>query len=83
MFIECSVKKLLRKDGNFSFIIPSLFLKGMQYKDLRNLMNSYSSKMTVKEWGDNVFRGVKMPTSVFVLKKGQNKKSRDYFDVGV
>ena len=78
LFIERSLK-LLREGGYFGFIVPSLFLKGMQYEPLRNLINTISSEFRINELGDNVFENVKMPTCIFILKKGVNKKKVDYF----
>ncbi|MFH1612852.1 MAG: TaqI-like C-terminal specificity domain-containing protein, partial [bacterium] len=78
LFIEKSLR-LLRNDGYFGFIVPSLFLKGMQYEPLRKLINATASEFYINELGDNVFENVKMPTCIFVIKKGVNKKKINYF----
>ena len=78
VFIE-KVMALLKDEGLFSFIVPSLFIKGVQYDKLRDLLNRNSIIFELKEYGDGVFEQVKMPTCVFSLQKGQSKKDFDYF----
>ncbi len=76
IFIERGIG-LIRTKGYFSFIVPSLFIKGMKYEILRNIINRNSVYFSLKEYGDGVFEGVKMPTSVFVLQKGNG--NNNYF----
>jgi len=78
IFIE-KVFSLLKINGLFSFIIPSLILKGVQYEKLRDFINKNSETFEIKEFGDGVFEQVKMPTCVFALKKGKNLQNIDYF----
>ncbi len=78
IFIE-KVFKLLTHNGLFSFIVPSLFLKGVQYEKLRIFLNNNSELFDSKEYGDGVFEQVKMPTCIFTLKKGQNLQKIDFF----
>lgn len=51
----------------------------MQYEPLRKLINATASEFHINELGDNVFKNVKMPTCIFVIKKGVNRKKIDYF----
>jgi len=60
--------------GHFSFIVPSLFLKGFQYEDLRRLILESTEKHLIKEFGDSVFPEVEMPTCVFNYIKGQREE---------
>ncbi len=69
IFIEKAFK-ILKKEGYFGYIVPSLFLKGVQYTDLRQLINHNSASCQIKEFGDKVFRDVSMPTCVFLITKG-------------
>jgi len=78
IFIEKSFK-IVKQSGLFSFIIPSLFIKGVQYENLRKLMNENSEEFLLKEYGDGVFEQVKMPTCIFISKKGVIKNERNYF----
>jgi len=78
IFIE-KVFTLLKPNGFFSFIVPSLFIKGVQYEKLRELIQHNSSKFSLKEYGDGVFEQVKMPTCIFGLEKGINIEQNEYF----
>ncbi|TAD95707.1 MAG: methyltransferase [Bacteroidetes bacterium] len=78
IFIE-KVFFLLKEHGFFAYIIPSLFIKGIRYKNLREFINQNSSNFDLKEYGDLVFKDVKMPTCVFILQKGKNENI-DYFE---
>ncbi len=78
LFIE-KATALIKKDYNVSFIVPSLFIKGVQFDKLRNFINKNASEFVLKEYGDKVFSQVKMPTCVFRLKKGENINENDYF----
>jgi len=78
LFIEKAFK-LLKHNGLFSFIIPSLILKGVQYENARNFINKNSEFFEIKEYGDKVFEHVKMPTCIFILQKGNNLQKVDFF----
>lgn len=79
LFIEKSL--ILVKDKHFfSFIIPSLFIKGVQHQPLREVINQNSSSFLLKEYGDKVFDNVQMPTCVFILKKGKPTKIINHFE---
>jgi type I restriction-modification system DNA methylase subunit len=78
MFIEQSIK-LLRSGNCLGFIVPSLFLKGVRYQNLRKTINANCKSVTIIEQGDSVFEKVKMPTSIILLTKGQNLSETDFF----
>lgn len=78
IFIEKSLE-LLKENNSLGFIVPSLFLKGVRYESLRDVINANCSHFEVKEYGDNVFEKVKMPTCVIILTKGKPKKHQNYF----
>jgi hypothetical protein len=76
-FIEKSLS-LLQSQGMLGYIVPSLFLKGVKYSILREFINNKAESFQVTEQGDKVFEDVKMPTCVFILKKGASKQN-DFF----
>ena len=52
----------------------------MVYDKLRELINNKCSNVIIKEYGDNVFIKVKMPTCIVLLTKGKNKANKNYFE---
>ncbi len=79
IFIEMSINNL-KTFGNLGFIIPSLFLKGLEYQPLRKYINENSKEVTLKEMGDRVFANVNMPTCILNLTKQQNESNKDFFE---
>jgi adenine-specific DNA-methyltransferase len=65
---------LTKWKGCFSFIVPSLFLKGFQYESLRKFILESTERHLIKEFGDNVFPDVEMPTCVFNYVKGSREE---------
>jgi adenine-specific DNA-methyltransferase len=65
---------LTKWKGCFSFIVPSLFLKGFQYEGLRKFILESTERHLIKEFGDNVFPNVEMPTCVFNYVKGSREE---------
>ncbi len=66
---------LLKEKGLMSFIFPSLFLKGFQYKSQRKFfLESTTIKITC-DCGDSVFVNVKMPTAILVIERMKPLKS--------
>ncbi|MBX2932447.1 MAG: N-6 DNA methylase [Chitinophagaceae bacterium] len=78
MFIERGID-LLRSENYLGFIVPSLFLKGVKYKNLRNTINTSCNNVEIIEKGDKVFGKVKMPTCIILLTKGANYSGNDFF----
>lgn len=80
VFIEKSFS-LLTNSSLFGFIVPSLFIKGVRYKTLREVINENAKQVVIKEFGDGVFEKVKMPTCVMILTKGKPGKVKNHFTV--
>jgi hypothetical protein len=78
IFIEKAFD-IVKPDGLFSFIVPSSFIKGVNYQSLRDLINRSVSEFTYEECGDGVFENVQMPTTIFISKKGDNPGGKDFF----
>ncbi|MDT3740145.1 MAG: TaqI-like C-terminal specificity domain-containing protein [Candidatus Kapabacteria bacterium] len=78
MFIEKQFQ-LLKDNHILGFIVPSLFIKGVRYENLRNVINKSCNEILIKEYGDGVFTGVKMPTSIILLTKGFGRTSHNFF----
>jgi len=60
---------LTKETGFFSFIFPNLFLKGVNYKISREFFYKNSCINIIRDYGDNVFIKVKMPTCIVVFNK--------------
>lgn len=79
LFLERSFS-LLRTKGKMGFIFPNLFLKGINYKYSREYFYNKSNIEIIRNYGDGVFEGVKMPTCITILKKDKSKgNSVSYF----
>ncbi|MDD2413382.1 MAG: TaqI-like C-terminal specificity domain-containing protein, partial [Bacteroidales bacterium] len=63
--------KILKKSGLFSYITPSLFVKGMRYESLRIFLIENAEIIEIKNMGDRVFDDVQMPTTITVLKNNK------------
>jgi hypothetical protein len=73
---------ILKANSFLSFITPSLFIKGVKYDKLRDLLKSVTI-LNIKNLGDGVFEEVKMPTAITFLSNNMilNSKSEiDYFE---
>ena len=79
LFIEKGVK-LLRSGGYLGFIVPSLFIKNLRYKVLRDFILKNTRIIKIKEMGDYVFEDVQMPSAIIILKKEkvENQKWEDF-----
>ena len=71
---------LLKEKGLFAFITGNLYLKGVKYEPLRDFLSSNYELLQINNVGDNVFENVKMPTCVFIAKKG-TKSSWSFNDM--
>jgi len=67
---------LLNQNSYLGFIIPSLFLKGVQYNKLRKFILDKTNITIICEYGDGTFEGVEMPTTVIILNKCNNANKR-------
>lgn len=59
---------ILKHDGMFSYITPSLFIKGMRYESLRDFLLTKSTIIEILDKGDGVFAEVQMPTAITTLR---------------
>ncbi len=69
---------LLKTNGFFGFIIPSLFLKSSQYEYHREYLLKSVDLLNIVEYGDGVFRGVEMPTCIINYKKSNSKSTFNF-----
>jgi type I restriction-modification system DNA methylase subunit len=60
-------------NGYFGFITPSLFIKGIQYESLRNLLIQKFDILILDDLGDGVFNNVNMPTAILIAKNNINE----------
>ena len=65
-FFELGIK-LLKQNGTLAFITGSLYIKGMKFEPLRQLLRKNASLLHFRNEGDNVFDEVGMPTSTIIL----------------
>ncbi len=65
----------LKNSGYLGFIIPDLFLRGLQYEKLRKMFLQKVKIAHIVELGDKVFIGVQMPTCLFLYKKDLPEKN--------
>ncbi|MBC8185305.1 N-6 DNA methylase [candidate division KSB1 bacterium] len=66
LFIEKGIL-LLRGNGLFSFITPSLYIKGLRYEPLRNFLLEKIDIIEILDKGDGVFQNVQMPTAILTF----------------
>jgi len=78
LFLEKSFY-IIRKDGKLGFIFPSLFLKGMSYKLSRKFFIENTYIDVIRNYGDDVFFNVKMPTFIFIVSKKNKMNERINF----
>jgi hypothetical protein len=63
--------EILKNNGAFSYITPSLFIKGIRYESLREYLLEYTEILEIDDKGDGVFANVQMPTAIFVAIKNK------------
>ncbi len=78
LFIEKGLR-LMHQGGSLGFIVPSLFIKNVNSRNVREYINTHCENFILEQKGDNVFDQVKMPTCVFITQKGASKTARNYF----
>ena len=62
---------ILKTEGAFSYITPSLFIKGIRYEALRFFLLENTEILQIDDKGDGVFTDVQMPTAIFVALKNK------------
>lgn len=73
----------IRKNGRFGFILPDLFLRGLQYEKLREMFLRRVKISNVVELGDKVFPTVQMPTCLFLYVKKRPNNNLVQFQIGL
>ncbi|MCP4052827.1 MAG: N-6 DNA methylase [Mesoflavibacter sp.] len=68
LFYEKGIN-LLKEKGMFSYITPSLFIKGIRYESLRSFLLNRTNIFEIVDKGDGVFQDVQMPTAIIVASK--------------
>ncbi|NLE04109.1 MAG: hypothetical protein GX638_04800, partial [Crenarchaeota archaeon] len=68
LFYEKGIS-LLKNNGYFSYITPSLFIKGIKYNTLRDFLLQNTTIIEISEQGDGVFKDVQMPTAILTAIK--------------
>jgi len=64
---------LLAPNGYFGFIIPALFLRGLQYEKCREFFLNEVEIKNIVQLGDGVFKDVVMPTCIFLFCRNKPK----------
>lgn len=78
IFIQKALS-LLKEKNYLGYIVPSLFIKGVNYSSLRKVINENAISFHLTEHGDGVFKHVNMPTCTIVITKGKRQKMPDFF----
>lgn len=73
----------IRENGRFGFILPDLFLRGLQYEKLREMFLRRVKISNVVELGDKVFPTVQMPTCLFLYVKKRPNNNLVQFQIGL
>jgi hypothetical protein len=77
LFTELSIKRLVRRNGYLSFIIPHTLLSNDSYEKLRRLILVNTLLEKVIDIGPGVFVGAKNETMIFVAKNSIQHKTSD------
>lgn len=64
--------QILKAKGIFSYITPSLFIKGLRYESLREFLLENTNIIEISDKGDGVFQDVQMPTAILIAEKSIN-----------
>ena len=73
----------LKFQGRFGFIMPDLFLRGLQYEEMRRMFLKNTAIKNIIELGDRVFPDVQMPTCLFLYSKSFPKDNNIHLRVRV
>lgn len=73
LFFELGTK-LAKRNGTLTFITPSLFIKGLKFNSLQNLLLNSTDDLKILDKGDNVFNEVSMPTAITFFKNRKPNK---------
>jgi hypothetical protein len=82
LFIERSVKVLLRAGGLFGMIVPSVILSNNSFSLLRNLLLESTAVQTIVNLGGKVFRHVNNDTLIIIFgKESDPRRLTHVFDI--
>ena len=72
---------ILKADKFLAFITPSLFIKGLKFKTLHELLLKSTSDLIIEDKGDNIFEGIAMPTAITFFIKRDNSLIKSWDDL--
>jgi len=73
LFIELSITKLVKKDGQWGMIIPNPWLSNLKQGKLRRLVMGSTIVLKIVHFGYAVFRKVVVDTEVVIFQNGFEK----------
>lgn len=76
IFIEKSLKEILRNDGIFGMIIPNPWLTNINQSSLRNFVVSASALQEIVHFEFPVFKKVTVDTEIVIFKKANFKQNK-------
>lgn len=76
LFIELSIAKLLKKDGQWGMIIPNPWLSNLKQGKLRRLVMGSTRVSKIVHFGYAVFKKVVVDTEVVIFQNGFGKRSK-------
>lgn len=76
-------KSLLKENSPLAFITPSLFIKGLKFKTLRDFLLKETTDLIIEDKGDNIFEGVAMPTAITFFRNKPNLNEVNWEDLFV
>lgn len=71
---------ILKEEGYLGLITSSLFIKGVKYDALRNLLLNYRI-INIDIRGDGIFEDVQMPTAITFIQNIRTEKEYDWEDI--
>jgi type I restriction-modification system DNA methylase subunit len=82
LFVERSIKTLLKQGGLFGMIIPSVILNNYSFGKLRKMVLDLTAVETIVNLGPKVFRHVNNDTIILLLSKNHDvKRSTHVLDI--
>jgi type I restriction-modification system DNA methylase subunit len=76
-FVERAIS-LLRKSGNWGFILPDSYLAKDYFSDLRKLVVESSSSIKNVKLGDGIFEDVNLPTAILLANKDIEAQEKQF-----
>jgi len=74
LFLELSTK-ISMKNARVGFIIPNLFLKGVNFSETRKKLIENIDIKLINNMGDNVFENVTMPTCIIIITNNKTRQN--------